>query len=209
MDVNFQNSNTNDKLILRCYGILESDIRTLLSNYFSNNYVSIDIISYGLDNKILIRYNSTNYNTARIIIAEICSKLSKFTYATEDTNLYQTAINLLSIQNKKVVIGETLTHGNLTYNLSIFNKDIIEYSYIFNNFNSIILNLNIDSKIIDQFGKYSVNTIYELNNLLLQKSTSDIAIFILGDKTEELCYIAIGDIDGIHVYKNGGCRNAP
>ena len=41
-----------------------------------------------------------------------------------------------------------------------------------------------------------------MDNLLLEQANSDIAIFVLGDKTNNTCFIAIGDIDGIHVYKN-------
>jgi len=42
----------------------------------------------------------------------------------------------------------------------------------------------------------------ELDNLLIQKTVADIAIFVLGDINDDMCYVAIGDLDGIHVYKN-------
>jgi hypothetical protein len=66
----------------------------------------------------------------------------------------------------------------------------------------MINDLKIDSKVIDQFGKYSVNTVYELANALLEKQSSDNVIFVLADKSADYCYIAVGDFDGIHVYKN-------
>ena len=66
----------------------------------------------------------------------------------------------------------------------------------------MINQLNIDKRIIDQFGKYSVNTVYELANAILSKKTTDDVVFVLGNKEENICYMAIGDIDGIHVYKN-------
>lgn len=38
---------------------------------------------------------------------------------------------------------------------------------------------------------------------MLGLSNADIALFVLGDtKDSDICYIACGDIDGIHVYKN-------
>ena len=84
----------------------------------------------------------------------------------------------------------------------IFTKNGIFFIF-FDKINNLIKNkLNIDSRVIEQFGEHSVNSVYELDNLLLQNSKSDIAIFILGDKYHDMCYIAIGDIDGIHVYKN-------
>ena len=67
----------------------------------------------------------------------------------------------------------------------------------------MINELKCERKIINEYGKYSVNTVYELSNLLLEKCSTDIVLYILGDKDEsEYCYIAIGDFDGIHVYKN-------
>ena len=62
--------------------------------------------------------------------------------------------------------------------------------------------LKIDSKVLEQFGKYSVNTVYELANAMLEKESSDNVLFVLADNESEYCYIAVGDFDGIHVYKN-------
>ena len=38
---------------------------------------------------------------------------------------------------------------------------------------------------------------------MLELSNADISVFVLGDTAEsDICYMAIGDVDGIHVYKN-------
>ena len=192
----------NECVVLKCYGILEKDIRSIIENELSNKHVDIQIMSNRLDSSIHIRYNQENSDSVQTIIAEICSKLSKFIYSTEDSSLYETAINLLNIQKKKIVIAETITHGNTSLNISKNDVGVIEKSYIFNNFDSIASTLKLEPRVVNQFGKFSVNTVYELDNLLLQNSTSDIAVFILGDRSTDICYIAIGDIDGIHVYKN-------
>ena len=78
----------------------------------------------------------------------------------------------------------------------------MEQGRVFSNFDCLASSLKLESRIVSQFGKFSVNTVYELDNLLLQSSKADIAIVVLGDKNCDTCYIAIGDIDGIHVYKN-------
>lgn len=191
-----------ESITLRCYGILEKDLRTLLNDELNNPNISINIVSTRLDNILYIKYKSENLNIVQQVIADICNKLSKLIYATEDTSLFETASNLLTIQKKQIVIGETITLGNICMELSKLNSDNIEKGYVFNNFNSIAKQMNLEDKVVNQFGKYSVNTVYELDNLMLQQSTSDIAVFVLGDKNNDLCYIAIGDIDGIHVYKN-------
>ena len=55
---------------------------------------------------------------------------------------------------------------------------------------------------MSDYGKYSVNTVYELANAMLETKTGDLVLFVLGDKNSDICYMAIGDFDGIHVYKN-------
>lgn len=189
-----------DNLVLHCFGILEHDIKNIIKSEIDESNTSFTILNSGLDSTIYI--NSLNGFLNQDIVANICTKLSKFIYSTEDTDLYETVNNLLTIQKKKIVISEMLTYGNISLNLSKINNNLIEFSYIFNSFESVLQKLKLDECIVRQFGKYSVNTVYELDNLLLQNSTSDIAVFILGHPTQDQCYIAIGDIDGIHVYKN-------
>jgi nicotinamide-nucleotide amidase len=187
---------------LRVYGILEKDIRNLISEEMSNNNFSIQIQGNRLDNAIYIRYSSVYSDSSQNVVAEICSKLSKFIYATDDTSLYDTVVNLLKIQKKTLVLAETLTHGKITNTLANIDAGVINQGRIYGSFDAIASSLKLEPRVVGQFGKYSVNTVYELDNLLLQSSSADIAVFILGDISCDVCYIAIGDIDGIHVYKN-------
>jgi len=191
-----------EEIVLKCYGILEKDLRNLLEDYFINSSIEINIFSSRLDSAIHIKYLNSLTSMCQPIIAEICSKLSKFIYSTEDSSLYETAINLLKIQRKQLVIAETVTHGNISLNLSKIDDSILEESRLYNNFDAIANSLKLEPRIVGQFGRFSVNTVYELDNLLLQSSRANISIFVLGDKACDTCYIAIGDVDGIHVYKN-------
>jgi len=189
-------------LTLRCYGLLEKDIRNLICDEINNPNLGIQIINCRLDNIIYIKYNNENSNVVQNSIAEICSKLTKFIYSTDNSNLSEISINLLKMQRKRLILAETLTYGNIALNISKIDHTVIEKTYVFNNFDAITNTLKLDNKVVEQFGKFSVNSVYELDNLLLQNSTSDIAVFVLGDKSSDTCFIAIGDIDGIHVYKN-------
>ena len=193
-----------DYQVVKCFGILEKDIRNILSDYFGLENININIISDNLDSSIYIRYNTnSNLSFTQEIISNIISKLNKFIYSLEDVSIYEMASELLKIQRKSICIGETITSGHITNSIANINSKNINSANIFLNFDEMITNLNIDKKVIDQFGRYSVNVVYELANALLEKTSADNVLFVLGDRdNSEFSYIAVGDIDGIHVYKN-------
>ncbi len=195
---------TSDHVVLKCFGILEKDIKALLSEFYNDSRFVIQIRSEGLDTAIFIRYElSLDDGIIRETVSNICSKLSKFIYATEDISLYDLAIELLNLRGKNISIAETFTYGNITKKLVNKAKNRIKESFLFTTYDSIIKYMKVDTKVIDKYGEYSVNTIYELANALLEVSSSDISLFVLGDTDKgDICYIAIGDIEGIHVYKN-------
>ena len=112
------------------------------------------------------------------------------------------ACDLLNIRGKHLTLGETITYGHINQKLSQIDPKIISDGYIFNNYDTILKTLNLDKKILDKYGHYSVNTVYELANLMLEKTKAQIAMLLLGDPNSDICYIAIGDINGIHVYKS-------
>lgn len=193
-----------DYVVLKCFGILEKDIKTIIAEHFNNNNINIQIRSDGLDNAIYIRYDTTVDNSiVQEIVSDICSKLSKFIYATEDISLYDMALDLMHLRDKRIILAETITFGNITKRLSTREEKRITDSFIFTNKDSMLKYTKISPKVIDTYGMYSVNTVYELANSMLELSNADISVFVLGDTAEsDICYMAIGDVDGIHVYKN-------
>ena len=197
------NTNSLEHVVLKCFGILERDIRAILEELFNDKSLEIQIIGDDLDNAIYIRYQNTiDKNYIQNIVSDVCNKLNKFIYSTEDISIYQLACDLLNLRGKTIALAETITYGNINKNLSTINCNVIQDGYIFNNYNSILKTINIDKNILDKFGHYSVNAVYELANSLLEKTKSQIAVFVLGDINTDICYMAIGDINGIHVYKN-------
>lgn len=196
-------NNKLDLVVLKCFGILEKDIRTLINEYIDNTKINIHIVNDGLDNAIYIRYDSTYMGSGiQDVISNICAKLNKFIYSTDDESIYETASHLIEIQNKKIAVAETITLGNICKQMSLVNDKNISTGYLLNNKASIFDTFKVDKKVLDTYGEFSVNAVYELDNILLEKSCCDIAIFVLGNRNNDTCYIAIGDIDGIHVYKN-------
>lgn len=188
----------------KCFGILEKDIRNILSEYMNSQDIDIQIISDNLDSAIYIRYDSNvNHSYIQNKISDICSVLNKYIYSTEDRDIYQVAVDMLKLQNKKIAISETITLGEVTQKLSLCNPDIIAHSFVYNNYDNIISSTGIDKKVIDKFGKFSVNSVYELTNSILSNYNCDLGLFLLSDiNKKDICYIAVGDLDGIHVYKN-------
>lgn len=194
----------SDFQVIKCFGILEKDIKNLINEYYNSSDISINIVSDDLDNTIYIRYNhNCNFAKVQEIISNIIAKLNKFIYSLEDGSIYKMAIDLLSIQRKHITICETITLGNITKELCNIDDKFIDSACIYVKYDEIVNSLGIDNDIIDNYGKYSVNTIYEFANSTLEKTNSDIVLFVLGNNNNDnICYIAVGDRDGIHVYKN-------
>ena len=195
----------NEYQVIKCFGILEKDIKNLIAEDYNNPDIKINIISDELDCTIYIRYSqSSDFNKIQNTIANIITKLNKYIYSLEDESIYQMAVNLLKIQHKTIAIAETLTLGNITKELALIDSSVINSNFTFTKFNDIVNLIDIDYKIISENGKYSVNTIYECSNALLTNKSADIVLFVLGDlkESENTCFMAVGDTDGIHVYKN-------
>ncbi len=74
--------------------------------------------------------------------------------------------------------------------------------------NSLIKRLNVSPNVLRSYGTVSVEIAYEMAAGLLESSEADIVVVTNGltnfnnDKKGKLCFIAVGNSDGIHVYKN-------
>jgi len=188
--------------IIKCFGILKKDIYKLIKDVNLDN-IDLTITSDNLDVKIKIKYKTDcDNNIIQNTISNIITILNKYIYALEDVSIYDMAIQLLSLQRKKIAISETITYGNIIKNLSLRNKSNIVLSQIFLNENDLLKTYNIDNIVIQENGIFSVNAVYEFANSILEKSLGDIVLFLFGKDDSDVCYIAIGDIDGIHIYKN-------
>ena len=116
-----------------------------------------------------------------------------------------------SISNRKLSIAETMTGGNISSTLikqcpKLTN--LIKENIVCINDNSLISRLKVSPTILNQYGRVSVEVAYEMAAGLLETS-GDLVLVTCGDidyedndKVGKLCYIAVGDTDGIHVYKN-------
>ncbi len=190
---------------IKTFGIAEKDIKQLLSEYFDNVDILINTFANDLDVKTVVKYdNALDRDKIQYFTSGIYEKLRKYIYTDEDISIYQLAIDLLSITNKKLAIAETITKGRIVNNLLFTNNcdDRIDYSITGYSPSKLQTKLNLDAEQIAHQGECSVEICYEMAVGLLDNSQADVVLATCGSKDSEFCYIAVGDSDGIHVYKN-------
>jgi len=146
------------------------------------------------------------------IIKQIKLELEDCLYADIDYSLEQTVFDLLKQKNKKISVAESFTSGKVASSIisisgasEFFYEGIVAYSN-----DSKIERLGVKESTLIEKGAVSTETAYEMAVGLLMKGKSDIVIATTGiagptsegDKPVGLGYIAVGTMQGVHVYKN-------
>lgn len=193
---------------IKMFGLRESDAREALASTISQ-FDEI-IFEFYQDYQVLdlvLRYAS-DLSQAYVsdCISFIYQKLRKFIVTNDDTSIYQLALDLLTISNRTLCLYETVTAGNIAQSLADckgVSKHLIEHSEVCFAPQNVIKNLELNPTIINQYGYVSVNVAYEIAGVLLDKTKCDIILLTLGDlENDNMCYTAVGDNDGIHIYKS-------
>ncbi len=203
-----------DNITIKTFGISEKDILFLLQNLLNNKYkIFITTYPVNLDVAINIRFDKKIDNVIlQSFMSEVYSKLKKYIYANEDNSIFQTALDLLKLTKKRLILGESITQGNLVNSFLNTSKEASEYltkATIYPNADALVKYGNISKEIVNRHGFSSVETAYEMAVNLLDKNSKDFVVCTCGEwvgdqlhTTQLTCYIAVGDEDGIHVYKN-------
>ncbi len=199
---------------IKTFGISEKDVLTSIQELIQNKYkIFITTYADNLDVTILLRYNKNiDKNILQAFVSNIYEKLKKHIYSNENISLYNLAFDLLKIAGKKLAIAETISGGFLTNKfLSCNPKTHLHFtkSIVTNNIDSLTKVFDVNKSIISQHGLVSVEVAYEMSANMLEKSEADLVVSTCGEwgvdinnATQLVCYIAVGDHDGIHVYKN-------
>ncbi len=190
-------------MFIKTFGISEKDVKLLIKDYLDDDNLLINIFADNLDVKTVIKYDSDlDRQVMQNLISGIYEKLRKFVYTDEDLSIYQLASNMLTVYNKQLSIAETITEGVITNNLLKLNDttDRINQSIVTKNVKNIVKQLNLSEDPL--INGNSVEIVYEMAAGLLETTGCDMAIATYGNVGDEYCYIAVGDIDGLHVYKN-------
>lgn len=186
---------------------IESELKEILD---SKNFI-YKITEENLDANIIIRYQD-NLDSEIIdkTTSIIYEKFNKYIYSLEDSSIFKVACDLLNLSNSSISIAENLTMGNIIKKLSEYDtQSKINSGIIFTNIQSISNNFKISQNILDENAFSNVELIYEIATDMLERNNSDLVLCSMGqiEKDTENTYkavnfIAVGDIDGIHVYKN-------
>lgn len=200
--------------IIKTFGICEEDILSILADVIKNKFkILITTFPKNLEVEILVRYNrQLDSNIVASLMQTIYERLSKYIYADEDIKLENRALELLKIYKKTLAIAETVSGGNITEKFISNNDnalDCLKESVLCYSKSSKINRLKVSESIINNYTEKSVEIAYEMAAGLLETSGADVVLVNAGDIKEfnddnhtKTCFIAVGDIDGIHVYKN-------
>ncbi len=149
---------------------------------------------------------------AKDAIRYLVGELKDDIYAETDTCLGERVFDLLRLKNKKISIAESFTAGRVVSEIiknpgssSFVNEGIVSYSNL-----SKHKRLGVINDDLINLGAVSSKVAYEMASGLLKTGDCDIAVAttgIAGPNSDDtlkpvgLCFIAVGDKEGIHVYK--------
>ena len=138
--------------------------------------------------------------------------LDEFTYAIDDTPLAQRVFELLKLRGTKLSVAESFTGGGVASALIAYpgmSKCLIESVVTYSNA-SKISRLGVSSDVIAKRGAVSDDCVFEMANGLLSDPECEIAVATTGnagptsekDGNVGLYYIAIGDRNAVHIFRN-------
>jgi len=199
-------------IYLKCFGISQENLEKNIA-VFKNNSIGASINYYynGLDCLLTIGYSAkTEVNELNDFVSRICEGISKFIYATENISLEQMVIDLLKLTNKKCSLIENISNGNIYYRLAQTDrfgvKNNIKHNVVIQDINQLFFLESIDKNELSINGINTVESVYEIASSVLNDIAVDLTICSVGnyDKNSKTAssFLAIGDRDGIHIYKN-------
>ena len=187
-----------DRLTLKAFGIDKSDVITNLLKSVPEYKTSV--VEKNMDIYIYIYHNENNVDA---ILEKVYSTMGKYIYTYEDVSLPKHIISLCKLYHRTLSIVEDGTCGAVSANLAkcVQNTEVLGDCIILSDSDTM---LQIDSSIASKYGKFSVQYAYEICASILTKGADLAVATVLGD---EHLYVAVGDVDGVHVYKSPITKN--
>jgi nicotinamide-nucleotide amidase len=198
------------KHILRTYGIDAEICKELIKDVSrAKARVTIDYVQDNALCDIIIGYTDNMSGIEVLnIINGIKERVNNYLYAEGNATLSQAAFELLLKSNRNISIAESYTGGNIVSKLitnpgasKVLTEGLVTYTE-----KSKVSRLGVEKNIIEKFSAVSSETAYEMATGLI-KAGADIAMATTGYAGPEgdnvgLCYLALGDKDGIHIFEN-------
>lgn len=198
-------------ITLKTFGIKKPEAIKLLGDLLKNkNQIKILIYPNDLELSIVIKYSAlTPKADIDSYTANVIERLKHYIYAEGDISIYEIAYTMLKFNKVKLAVAESITGGNIASSLIKSNTGISEYlteSVVVYTNESKINRLKIDSEIITKYGAVSADTAYEMGAGLLDTNLNCNFVLATTGYTDGankgLVYIAVGDENALHVYKN-------
>ena len=196
--------------IFKTFGLNESNLKKLIGEYFKNkDGIKIYYSLNDLETDIFVK--GKKEDKVEEYCKNIYSRISKFVYAESDINIFNVAYEILKANNLTISFAESVTGGNLAGNFIKNNpgaSSVIKQSFVTYSDQAKKDLLGVSDITLKDKGAVSSQTAYEMAIGLLKKGC-DIAVATTGyagDNTGEN-YIAIGDKNAVHVYKNIFCMS--
>ncbi len=199
--------------IIKTFGSTQKQLREALSSCIKNrSRITFRFFETPLECEIHIKYSSKmSKEIVDAVITSAARSVKDVTYAYSDVSLVERVAALLIKNNIKLCVAESFTGGAIASALvsvpgisSVFKEGIVAYSN-----ESKMRRLNVDGAVINTYGAVSIETAYEMAAGILQRSGCDFSLATTGNAGptaekeggEGLCFIAVGNMKGIHIYK--------
>lgn len=199
--------------IFKTFGKTEAELREILKDYIRNrNRIVFSFYPSLCECEVNVRYSSKMAKeTVDELLRGVAAALNDCTYALKDVSLEQQLMDLLRVRGKKVCVAESFTGGGIAAALTgcpgasdIFKEGLVCYSNA-----SKIQRLGVEEQLIESYGAVSIETVYEMAANLLLQDNCDVCLATSGnagptaekDGDVGLCFIAVGDMNGIHIYR--------
>lgn len=198
-------------IYLKTFGLNREQIMQQIKPFVNNSLgVSINIAEKYTDALISIGYDiHASESEVNNFVSQICETLRKHLYATEDSDIFTIALDMMRLTGKKLALVESLTIGKCFGEFAKVSNgkinDSIGYFKIINNISDLIDCKGVDRDIVSTKGLCSVESTYEISTAVINETGCDLVLSSLAEYNETseqaIAYLAVGDQDGIHIYK--------
>ena len=199
-------------MFLKTFGVSEEQLTKILIPFINNSLgVLVSFDTAKLDSTISLGY-SRNIDEGELnnFVALVCESVKKYLYATEITSLYKSALDYIKLTNKKVAMLESVTMGKLFSELANTDVDCVHSNIVDHRVITGVTDVfsfqTVNRNEVVSNGLYNVDSAYEVTTAVINELNVDLAVCSLGKYDEVThsvnCFLSIGDVDGVHIYKN-------
>ncbi len=198
-----QSKKLNNTYIFKTYGLTSQEMLSILKDLRKNKQkVEILCNEKLLEGEIIINYpQKLDSVVVDGFVSTVYKRLSNYIYAETDVSIEERVRDLLNINSLTLSTAEDYTLGNITSSFLTKNFDGNKYlieSYVVPSDSSKTTVLGVDQDLLNT--KSSPDDIaYQMATGALENSGSDFVLSTYGEG--DTCYIGIGTMKGIYVYK--------